>query len=77
MDAHRADRGGAATAGRGPGTPKTTNAAPLPLAARRVLWDRTWVRLLAVPPAEPDPTPRGKPGEGDPGPIASAEGGVR
>jgi hypothetical protein len=34
---------------------------PLPLAARRALWNRVWDRLLSAPrqePAEPDEVPR-------------------
>ena len=45
----------------------TTHGGPLPLEARRVLWQRLWDRLLAPPTAEapppPGPTRDGRPAD--------------
>jgi len=77
METHRADAEDAATTGRGPGARRNRGAPPLPLAARRVLWERTWDRLLGEPPTGPAPAVRGEPGEGRPGTRSAAEGGAR
>lgn len=72
MDPHRADRDGATAAGRRSDNPRTSTAVPLPLAARRVLWQCTWDRLLAPSAPEPEdqataPTsPAEEPAEGGP-----------
>ena len=53
----------------------TTRGRPLPLEARRVLWQRLWDRLLAPPAAEapPGPTRDGRPA--DPHAAPDGEGG--
>jgi hypothetical protein len=52
------EEGGTAGPRRGRGAPL-----PLPLEARRAIWERIWARLLAPPtdaPAEAPPDPRGE-----------------
>lgn len=65
-----------ATAGvadaRHPRTP-----APLPLAARRALWDRVWDRLLVAPPVEPGSGPDRDPSEATPAQSPTEKGGAR
>ena len=46
---------------------RTNGRSPLPIEARRVLWQRLWDRLLAPPPdlspPAPGPTRDGRPGD--------------
>ena len=53
---------------------RTNGSGPLPLEARRVLWQRLWDRLLAPPTAEspppPGPTRDGRPAD----PFADGDG---
>jgi len=76
MEACPKDREETATTDRGPGTRRNRGAPPLPLAARRALWDRTWDRLLG-PAADPGPSAQGEPGEATSTPAPLGKGGAR
>ena len=57
---------------------RTASNGPLPLEARRVLWQRLWGRLLAPPTAEapppPGPTRDGRPADPFAGPAGEGDG---
>ena len=53
MEGHRTGLGDAAATGPGLGESRKEGAILLPLAARRVLWQRVWDRLLTPPPDDP------------------------